>query len=76
MNLEVRWVEDLLTLERERSISKAAEKFISQSAFTRRIQQIEEMIGAEVIIRNNKNNIEFTDIGRIMLVMSKILRSR
>ncbi|MGU5496228.1 LysR family transcriptional regulator, partial [Acinetobacter baumannii] len=51
MNLEVRWVEDLLTLERERSISKAAEKrFISQSAFTRRIQQIEEMIGAEVII--------------------------
>ena len=29
------------------------------------------MIGAEVIIRNNKNNIEFTDIGRIMLVMSK-----
>jgi len=37
MNLEVRWVEDLLTLERERSISKAAEKrFISQSAFTRR----------------------------------------
>ena len=26
MNLEVRWVEDLLTLERERSISKAAEK--------------------------------------------------
>ena len=25
MNLEVRWVEDLLTLERERSISKAAE---------------------------------------------------
>ena len=60
MNLEVRWVEDLLTLERERSISKAAEKrFISQSAFTRRIQQIEEMIGAEVIIRNNKNNIEF-----------------
>ena len=72
MNLEVRWVEDLLTLERERSISKAAEKrFISQSAFTRRIQQIEEMIGAEVIIRNNKNNIEFTDIGRILLVMSK-----
>ncbi len=74
MNLEVRWVEDLLTLERERSISKAAEKrFISQSAFTRRIQQIEEMIGAEVIIRNNKNNIEFTDIGRILLVMSMIL---
>ncbi|MGF2337173.1 LysR substrate-binding domain-containing protein [Acinetobacter baumannii] len=72
MNLEVRWVEDLLTLERERSISKAAEKrFISQSASTRRIQQIEEMIGAEVIIRNNKNNIEFTDIGRILLVMSK-----
>ncbi len=73
MNLEVRWVEDLLTLERERSISKAAEKrFISQSAFTRRIQQIEEMIGAEVIIRNNKNNIEFTDIGRILLVMSSV----
>ena len=50
MNLEVRWVEDLLTLERERSISKAAEKrFISQSAFTRRIQQIEEMIELKLL---------------------------
>ena len=57
MNLEVRWVEDLLTLERERSISKAAEKrFISQSAFTRRIQQIEEMIGAEVIKEQQKQH--------------------
>jgi len=66
MNLEVRWVEDLLTLERERSISKAAEKrFISQSAFTRRIQQIEEMIGAEVIIRNNKNYLDLNHYLRI-----------
>ncbi len=28
MNLEVRWVEDLLTLERERSISEGSRKAI------------------------------------------------
>ncbi len=28
MNLEVRWVEDLLTLERERSISKSSREKI------------------------------------------------
>ena len=70
MNLEVRWVEDL-TLERERSISKAAEKrFISQSAFTRRIQQIEEMIGAEVTLGTTKQHRIYRHWSNL-LVMSK-----
>lgn len=72
MNLEVRWIEDILSLEREKSISKAAEKrFVSQSAFTRRIQHIEHLLGVEIIERNNHKQIEFTEIGRLLLSMSK-----
>ena len=77
MHLEVRWVEDLLLLEQEGSISKAAEKrFVSQSAFTRRIQQLEDMVGKDVIIRNNKKNIEFTDTGYILLMTCKIIKKQ
>ncbi|WP_373867713.1 LysR family transcriptional regulator, partial [Acinetobacter bereziniae] len=38
MTLEIRWIEDLLALDQEKSISKAAAlRHVTQSAFTRRI---------------------------------------
>ena len=43
MTLEIRWIEDLLALEQEKSISQAAAlRHVTQSAFTRRIQNIEK----------------------------------
>ncbi|SPL71896.1 LysR substrate-binding domain-containing protein [Acinetobacter stercoris] len=77
MSIEVRWIEDLLTLERNKSFSKAAEqRFISQSAFTRRIQHIEEMVGADIVQRDTHHKIEFTEIGKLLLTVSKNIETQ
>ena len=71
MNLEIRWIEDLLALEQTRSISKAAElRYVSQSAFTRRLQQIEQTLGFQVVERNFRD-IQFTESGQILLATAK-----
>ncbi|MFU8926698.1 LysR substrate-binding domain-containing protein [Acinetobacter puyangensis] len=71
MSLEIRWIEDLLTLEQVRSISKAAEqRCISQSAFTRRIQQLEQSVGFAILDRHSRY-LEFTDAGQILLTTAK-----
>ena len=71
MQLEIRWIEDLLALEESRSISKAAEiRFISQSAFTRRLQHIEQSLGFQVVERNFRD-IQFTEAGQILLSTAK-----
>jgi len=76
MSLEIRWIEDLLALERELSISKAAAiRHVTQSAFTRRIQNIEDILGFKVLNRYNKN-IEFTDAGQILLGSSKSIQTQ
>lgn len=72
MSLEVRWIEDLLALEKHRTFSKAAEaRYISQSAFTRRIQQIEEMVGTDLLQRHHHQKTEFTEVGQVLLSVSK-----
>lgn len=71
MPLEIRWIEDLLALEQTRSISKAAEsRFISQPAFTRRLQHIENSLGFQVIERSFRD-IKFTEAGQILLSTAK-----
>jgi len=76
MNLEIRWVEDLIALETEGSISKAAEsRYVSQSSFTRRIQQLEELLGFAVLNRESKT-VSFTDAGKVLLKTSKSIRSQ
>lgn len=76
MSLEIRWIEDLLTLEQERSFSKAAERrFVSQSAFTRRIQQLEQSLGYPILERNSRY-MEFTDAGQILLTTAKSIEQQ
>lgn len=76
MSLEIRWIEDLLTLEQERSFSKAAERrFVSQSAFTRRIQQLEQALGYAILERNPRY-MEFTDAGQILLATAKSIEQQ
>ena len=56
MTLEIRWIEDLLALEQEKSISQAAAlRHVTQSAFTRRIQNIENSLGFQILKRYSKN---------------------
>ncbi|MEB3766456.1 LysR substrate-binding domain-containing protein [Acinetobacter sp. MD2] len=76
MNLEIRWALDLITLDQERSISKAAEKrYISQSAFSRRLQHLEETVGFNLIERHSKD-ISFTELGQILLTTAHSLQSQ
>ncbi len=53
MHLE--WLEDILAIEQTGSFSGAAEKRrLTQSAFSRRVKQIEEHIGVELFDRSHK----------------------
>ncbi|WP_111858509.1 LysR substrate-binding domain-containing protein [Acinetobacter sp. CFCC 10889] len=76
MSLDIRWIEDILALDKMKSISKAAEiRFVTQSAFTRRIQQIEMDLGQEILIRNGKN-IEFNEVGQVLLSTAKNIKDQ
>ena len=76
MTLEIRWIEDLLALEQEKSISQAAEvRHVTQSAFTRRIQNIENALGFQILKRYSKN-IDFTEAGQILLSSSKNIKNQ
>jgi len=76
MSLEIRWIEDLIALETEGTISKAAElRCVSQSSFTRRIQHLEDLLGFNVINRDSKY-VNFTEAGRILLRTSKSIKSQ
>lgn len=53
--MRVEWLEDILAVLDTGSLTGAAEKrFVTQSAFTRRIRQIEESVSAELFDRSKK----------------------
>lgn len=76
MTLEIRWIEDLLALEQEKSISQAAEiRHVTQSAFSRRLQNIENALGFPILDRESKN-IDFTEAGQILLATAKNIHNQ
>ncbi|WP_290871210.1 LysR substrate-binding domain-containing protein [Aquabacterium sp.] len=51
--MHIKWLEDFLSLADRRSFSQAAEeRHITQSAFSRRIQSLEEWLGVELVDRS------------------------
>ena len=53
--MRTEWLEDLLAILSTKSLSKAAkQRFLTQPAFSRRIQVIEDHVGAELLDRSRK----------------------
>ena len=53
--MELKWLEDLVVLLEEESISRAAERrHVTQPAYSRRIRQLEQWLGVELVDRSTK----------------------
>ena len=53
--MELKWLEDLLVLLEEKSITRAAaRRHVTQPAFSRRIRQLEQWLGVEILDRRTK----------------------
>lgn len=71
MNIELRWLEDFSALAATCSFSKAAEqRFVTQPAFSRRIKNLEEVLGFSLINRS-KTPIELTEAGQVFLITAR-----
>jgi len=63
--MQIRWVEDFLTLADARAFSRAAERRnVSQPTFSRHIQALEQWMGVELIDRRVQG-VQLTPAGRI-----------
>lgn len=64
--MEIRKLQYFLTVAREENITRAAEiLFISQPALSRQIQQLEDELGVQLVIRG-KRKIELTEVGMLL----------
>ena len=53
--MELKWLEDLLALLEEKSISRAAlRRHVTQPAYSRRVRQLEQWLGVELVDRATK----------------------
>jgi LysR family transcriptional regulator, hypochlorite-specific transcription factor HypT len=52
--MEIKWIEDFIALAQYQSFSRAAEfRNVTQSGFSRRIQSLEQWVGADLIDRSS-----------------------
>lgn len=71
MNLEVKWLEDFVALAATRSFSQAARRrFVTQPAFSRRIQSLERAVGATLVDRS-KAPLDLTADGQLFLITAR-----
>ncbi|EXF44660.1 LysR family transcriptional regulator [Pseudomonas sp. BAY1663] len=71
MNIETKWLEDLVALAATRSFSQAAERrFVTQPAFSRRIRSLENTLGLTLVNRT-RTPVELTEAGQLFLVTAR-----
>lgn len=71
MNLEVKWLEDFLALAATRNFSQAAaRRFVTQPAFSRRIQSLERAVGVTLVERG-RSPFELTPDGQLFLITAR-----
>lgn len=62
---ELTWLEDCVALADALNFSKAASlRYVTQPAFSRRIQSLEEWVGTPLFIRNRRS-VQLTEAGRL-----------
>jgi DNA-binding transcriptional LysR family regulator len=63
--MEIKWIEDFVALSQHQSFSRAAEiRNVTQSGFSRRIQALEQWVGADLVDRSGYPPT-LTDAGRL-----------
>ncbi|MEH6626755.1 MAG: LysR substrate-binding domain-containing protein [Motiliproteus sp.] len=76
MNIETKWLKDFLSLAHSQSFSRsAAERHMTQPAFSRRIKALEAALGCELIDRTNQP-VQLTDEGRLFQITARNLVSQ
>lgn len=76
MELETKWLEDLLALADTHSFSKAAERrFVTQPAFSRRIRSLEQALGVTLVDRSS-TPVDLTAEGQLFLVTTRSVLSQ
>lgn len=71
--MELEWLQDFISLANTGSFSKAAEqRHISQSAFSRRIQALENWLGSDLINRHT-HPISLTDAGSQLIQTANLV---
>ncbi|MFP8968263.1 LysR substrate-binding domain-containing protein [Pokkaliibacter sp. CJK22405] len=71
MDLETKWLEDLLMLAETHSFSQAAERrFVTQPAFSRRIRALEQAVGVQLVNRST-TPVELTAEGQLFVATAR-----
>lgn len=73
--MEIKWLEDFVSLANTRSFSKSAvERHVTQSAFSRRIQQLEQWLGVPLVDRSTYPTTLTTEGRRFRETADEVLR--
>ena len=66
--VEVRHLHAVIVLAEELNFTRAADRLhITQSGFSKQINEIEALHRFHLFIRTNKKNVELTEVGRIFV---------
>ena len=71
--VEVRHLQAVLILAEELNFTRAADRLhITQSGFSKQINEVEAQHGFHLFIRKNKKNVELTEVGRIFVEEARL----
>lgn len=71
VNLETKWLEDLLALAQTRSFSASArQRHVTQPAFSRRIRALEQALGTTLVDRST-TPVELTSEGHLFVITAR-----
>src|ERR1700680_5305996 len=73
--VEIRHLHAVIVLAEELNSTRAADRLnITQSGFSKQINEIEALHRFHLFIRTNKKNVELTEVGRIFVEEARLAR--